>query len=128
MSIGGTIVTSAIVSDVAGNLSSPCPISMISSTRFRLAELTAFVGGSEFFLFFQFFLTTLCYPNSSSCLSSCQSPSSIALLHFRKSFCLKTRILSLFPPDWLAFVPFFHKIQFSVSFWCFSRILCSTII
>ena len=40
-----------------------CPISMISSTRFRLAELTAFIEISDFIFAFQIFLNVIRLPS-----------------------------------------------------------------
>ena len=53
----GTIVTSVNFLSVSGNRSSPCPRSLTSSTRFRLADLTAFTEISESIISFPVFLT-----------------------------------------------------------------------
>ena len=54
--MGGTIATSVNILSVSGNQSSPCPKSIISSTRFLSAELTAFIEISESIFVFTVFL------------------------------------------------------------------------
>ena len=47
MRMGGNIAMSVNILSLPGNQSPPCPMSMASSTRFLLAELTAFIETSE---------------------------------------------------------------------------------
>ena len=61
--MGGAIVTSVNFLSVPGNRSSPCPMSMATSIRFLLAELTAYIEISESTLAFPVFLKVTLLPS-----------------------------------------------------------------